>query len=116
VFREDVGQGGGIFLQLPLDTGKLASMNEAPKARRGGRRPSYVFNREAALMARLRKGWTERDVIAECDRLGHPRIGNLHKYETGALTPSPPVLRVLAAVLSVPVEDLASPRTEGTAA
>jgi transcriptional regulator with XRE-family HTH domain len=91
-------------------------MSDAPEPRRHGRRASYVFNRDAALMARLRKGWTERDVIAECKRLGLPRVGNLHKYERGLLTPAPQTLHALATVYGVPVEDLASPRTEGSAA
>lgn len=90
-------------------------MSEAPKPQRGGRRQSYVFNREAALMARLRKGWAERDVIAECERLGLSRVGNIHKYERGILTPSPQTLHALATVYGVPVEDLASPRTEDAA-
>lgn len=89
-------------------------MSEAQKAKRPRR---YVFDGEAAMMARLRKGWTQKDVMNECKRLKLPVVddSNLAQYERGKLTPRPQTLHSLATVLGVPVDELVSPRTEDAA-
>jgi transcriptional regulator with XRE-family HTH domain len=73
---------------------------------------SYVFHGDVALMARLRKGWTQRDVMERCIELELAKVNdsNLAKYERGDLTPSPPVLAAIAQALDLSIDELVSPR------
>jgi transcriptional regulator with XRE-family HTH domain len=83
-------------------------------SRKPGRRPRpYRFNGDVAIQARLRKGWTQRDVQARTKAAGlEVDDSNLSKYERGDACPSPPFLAILAEVLEVPVDDLITVRTE----
>ena len=78
--------------------------------------PPYTFNRTVALQARLRKGWTQRQVSERCKELGREvNNSNLSKYERGEYAPSPPFLAVLAQALDLTVDDLITLREEDMA-
>jgi len=64
------------------------------------------------MRARVRKGWTLRDVTERCKDAGTKvDFGNLARYEKGDIRPTPPVLKVLAEVLGVSTDDLLIPPT-----
>lgn len=60
------------------------------------------------LRARLRKGWTLRDVERQCWDELNVKVdnGNLNRYENGTLLPSPKALLAIATVLGLTVDDL----------
>lgn len=72
---------------------------------------------KAILHARLRRGWTLRDVAERCAGLGFTLSdSNLSKYERGVVKPSPKTLLAIARALDVTVDDLltdAAPEPEG---
>jgi transcriptional regulator with XRE-family HTH domain len=53
---------------------------------------------------RLERGWTLRDLSAECDKAGVPAPSSSHlsSIERGRTTPRPPLRRVLADLLDLP--------------
>lgn len=58
-------------------------------------------------LARLRKGWTVRDVSQRCRELGTPVDFSLYsRYERGPTYPGPGRLAAIAAALDLDVEDL----------
>jgi len=62
-----------------------------------------------ALMyrARMRKGWTLRQVSERCEELGTPvDHGNLARYEHGQIRPVPRTLLVIARALDLTVDEL----------
>jgi transcriptional regulator with XRE-family HTH domain len=93
-------------------------MSQAPTQQRTPRTPQYTFKADVAVMARLRKGWSRRDVMNESRARSLPLVdeSNLAKYETGDLLPSARVLLTLATLLDLSVEDLAEPRAKDAAA
>lgn len=73
---------------------------------------------EKLRRARLRKGWTTRDISGRCAELGTPvPYGTYAYYERGAALPPPRRLLVIAQALEVEVDDLLLPaRGNGSAA
>lgn len=70
------------------------------------------INPAELMRARVRKGWTLRDVTDRCKAAGtNVDFSNLARYEKGTFRPSPPVLKVLAEVLGVSTDDLLVPPT-----
>lgn len=62
---------------------------------------------EKLRRARLRKGWTLRDVTAQTAGLGRQvDYGNLSAYERGLQRPNPGTLLVLAQALGLDMDDL----------
>jgi transcriptional regulator with XRE-family HTH domain len=88
----------------------------ATDAQRGPRPAPYTFNGTVALQARLRKGWTQRQVQARTKELGREvDDSNLSKYERGDACPSAPFLAVLAEAYGLEVDALITLRTEAAA-
>lgn len=55
---------------------------------------------------RLKRGWTLRDLVAECKTAGvRADVGQLSRYERGLATPRPAVRAVLARLLGLDVAD-----------
>jgi transcriptional regulator with XRE-family HTH domain len=75
-----------------------------------GRR-AYEFNAEAAVNARIDRGWTQRQVADRGVEMGLPRVHNLAKYERGELCPSPQSLATIAAIFGLQASDLIIMRT-----
>jgi transcriptional regulator with XRE-family HTH domain len=76
----------------------------------------YTFKGSEAMLARVRRGWTQRDVSRRCSELGREvSDSNLSKYERGEFCPSPPTLAVIAKALEIPVDDLITPRDQSAA-
>lgn len=68
------------------------------------------------MLARVRRGWTQRDVSRRCGELGHNvSDSNLSKYERGEFCPSPPTLATIAKALELEVDDLITLRDESAA-
>lgn len=74
-----------------------------PKRERTGQRINTALLRRA----RLRKGWTLRDMSAQCEAAGtkvaYAQIG---VYERDEVSPTPRTLLVLATVLGLTVDEL----------
>jgi transcriptional regulator with XRE-family HTH domain len=69
-----------------------------------------AVNTDELRRARLRKGWTLRDVESRCAELGTPvDNGNVSKYERGEVQPVPRTLLVIAQALDVDVDSLLLP-------
>ena len=69
---------------------------------------------EKLRRARLRKGWTVRDVSSRCEELGTPvAFGLIAYYERGDGFPTAPKLLVIAKALDVEVDDLLLPAGNG---
>lgn len=57
--------------------------------------------------ARLRKGWSLRDVAAATKQLGaEVDFGNVSRYERGSVKPHPRTLKMLADALGITVDAL----------
>ena len=71
------------------------------------------INPAELMRARVRKGWTLRDVTERCDKDLKVKVdfGNLARYEKGDIRPTPRVLLALATVLEVSTDDLLVPPT-----
>lgn len=66
--------------------------------------------------ARLRKGWTLRDLAGRCEELGATvDFGSIGRWERGDNGPNPGVVPVLAAALDLDVDDFLLPAS-GSAA
>lgn len=88
----------------------------APDATRNPRPAPYTFNGTVALQARLRKGWTQRQVQARTKELGREvNESNLSKYERGVFCPRPPFLAAIAEALDLTVDELITLRAEDAA-
>jgi transcriptional regulator with XRE-family HTH domain len=74
-----------------------------------------AVNGKAIRDARLRKGWTLRDVSDACEELARKELGckvdygNVSQYERGLIRPNPRTLYTLAMALGVTVDDLRDP-------
>lgn len=67
-----------------------------------------------AKSARVRHGWTLRDLADQCEAHGAPvDFGSLGRIERGEVTPRPRLRAVLAALLEIDVEEIQ--RTEVSA-
>jgi transcriptional regulator with XRE-family HTH domain len=73
------------------------------------------INGEAVLHARLRKGWTQREVAQRCAELGQPYDDTqISKIERGKIDrPTPLRLRALALALDLDITDLLTPGCNG---
>lgn len=70
-----------------------------------------AVNTELLRLARIRKGWTLRDVTARTKELGREiDFGNLSRYERGERDPRPWVVKTLADALDVTVDELVKKR------
>lgn len=75
-----------------------------------------LIDAEKLKRARLRKGWTLRDLSARCKELGTPvDFGSIARWERGANGPNPDVLPVVALALDGNVDDFLLP-AKGNAA
>ena len=73
--------------------------------------PNYgvVIDTEMLRAARRRKGWTVREVAEQCMKAGTKvDFSNYARYEHGQRLPSPKTLVVIAKVLGLDFDDLAS--------
>lgn len=71
---------------------------------------------EKLRRARLRKGWTLRDVTAHTAGLGRQvDYGNISAYERGLQRPNPGTLLVLARALDLDMDDLLDGGQDGRA-
>ena len=72
-----------------------------------------AVNTQLLRLARLRKGWSLRDVADRTEQLGK-RVdhGNIARYEHGQIRPNPRALALVAEALDLTVDEL----IEGVAA
>jgi ribosome-binding protein aMBF1 (putative translation factor) len=83
-------------------------MSKPAKLGRPPGRRAWDFNREAAISARLARGWSRGDLSKRCDEMGIARVhdSNIVKYERGDICPSPMTLKAIAAALDLNTDDL----------
>ena len=84
----------------------------------GGRTPwAPVLDPDALKLARQRKGWTQRDLAEECERLGtkidRGNIGRAENGKQGAIGPRK--FPVLAAALGIDISEILTARPESAA-
>ena len=92
-------------ISVPVFTGKL--LDSVVSCEYVVRMPNIPVNGRRMQRARLRKGWTLRDLSGRCSELGRPiDFGNIAAYERGDHTPNPGTLLILARALDVDVDDL----------
>jgi transcriptional regulator with XRE-family HTH domain len=66
-----------------------------------------TINTEMLRAARLRKGWSLRDVSTRCEQLGRKvDHSNVARYERGELRPHPWTLQIVAQALDLDVDEL----------
>jgi transcriptional regulator with XRE-family HTH domain len=76
-----------------------------------GQRAGQRIDTGLLLRARLRKGWTLRDVSQRCEDLGTKvAFAQISQYERDVVSPTPRTLLVLAQALDLTVDELLADR------